>query len=768
MQRCKCDRSLPICSRCSTLGKPCSYERDVIRKGPKKDYAAFLSQRLADLLAYISTQEQGHGLHEAGSVAPAPADPAQDPATASLSAEELATTWKSPYHVDLIRVFFERHSVHAVSAAPKAGSGAASALPFMGPLSPAEIVFARPSSPCDSLLFRLFMSTVQQRSDILLNSIYAYACILAHRDGSGYMRGQTFYLTAKRHLDDELNTQPTMDTLCAIMLLALYQRAEDKPSSGLLVGLAVRMAQSLGMHTEPQDWIDRPSQTILHEQRRRVWWMLYQLDRLSTTSLTLPFIIDEGNTRVGYPCMGLLSTEAIACTNQLPEIICLGVEPSPLGDGSFLQQTLVPLPHSSRTNTVYMHYIKLVSILGKITDAARRADDEDPSELQMIHSLIDLSLQSWLSALPPFMRTIPSSYTLDHFVENAPHCEVAFVQLLFHFSKLRLKAQNLTSALDNLSVVLSAGEPLDLAPPENVPYPSNPQQQSQHALDFPAPSSLPYQSFEASAMHHQRNQQDSASRTSAQARANGLTLSTCLHSIKLMSDILRRLDPSHLPSMNPFLADCVFYTGELIGWLLNHKVVVQMFDLSLIRHDTVLYINVLEQLAPYSSHARQYFRDLSAKAQFNMFAQNGPPLTDPWNAFGPVSASSIRIDSLSSYPNNSAGFSNDGVGSNMAIPSARQHNGSMNMPFQSAESFSSHGYIPSAGGQGLSFSGPPPNATSYASYQSASNGLAASSLTPQPSFDPSASGVSVPAMALQHPDFLSQLNDDPDDFFRED
>ena len=69
----------------------------------------------------------------------------------------------------------------------------------------------------------------------------------------------------------------------------------------------MRLALGLGLHRRlPKNDIIKP---IERENRRRVWWTLYILDRISASKLGRPVTISDDDIDVEFPSMDGLSSE---------------------------------------------------------------------------------------------------------------------------------------------------------------------------------------------------------------------------------------------------------------------------------------------------------------------------------------------------------------------------------------------------------------------------------------------------------------------------
>ncbi|RUS30413.1 fungal-specific transcription factor domain-containing protein [Jimgerdemannia flammicorona] len=117
---------------------------------------------------------------------------------------------------------------------------------------------------------------------LLLNAIYAIASRF-DRDPSlrtdpdrADTLGADFFERAKMYLDRDY-VHPRLSTVQALILISSHQNGISEGSgSWLHAGMAIRMAQDLGLHRNSSKW--RIPQSEI-ETRKRCWWACYILDR---------------------------------------------------------------------------------------------------------------------------------------------------------------------------------------------------------------------------------------------------------------------------------------------------------------------------------------------------------------------------------------------------------------------------------------------------------------------------------------------------------
>lgn len=135
-------------------------------------------------------------------------------------------------------------------------------------------------------------------SPALLSSILALASRYSDRPEvrkdpeNPQTAGDAFAAQAKLMLLYECEA-PTTTTVQALSLLALRETALDKEAFGWMhVGMAVRMALSLGLHLDCSQCVDEGIMTAEEAEVRSVtWWGCYVLDKLFNIGLGRPSMI---------------------------------------------------------------------------------------------------------------------------------------------------------------------------------------------------------------------------------------------------------------------------------------------------------------------------------------------------------------------------------------------------------------------------------------------------------------------------------------------
>lgn len=125
---------------------------------------------------------------------------------------------------------------------------------------------------------------------ILLNTILALGAWCIGDDTSDL--DITFYQEARSQLQQMSVFEAGNLTLVqALLLLSNYAQKRDKPNTGWnFLGLAVRMAMSLGLHKEFREW---KISLLQREIRRRLWWGVYLFDSGAAKTFGRPILLPE-------------------------------------------------------------------------------------------------------------------------------------------------------------------------------------------------------------------------------------------------------------------------------------------------------------------------------------------------------------------------------------------------------------------------------------------------------------------------------------------
>lgn len=140
----------------------------------------------------------------------------------------------------------------------------------------------------------------QQRRDLFVSFIiFAISSCGINMNRAARPESEAYFHSAIEYLDLALLFQPPdMEALRYILLLAqLVSLMPSKGSLWLLTGLALRLCLSLGLHWETKETLKLGE--IQLNERRRLFWGAYHLDRLLVVIMGRPLGIEEQSIDVG-------------------------------------------------------------------------------------------------------------------------------------------------------------------------------------------------------------------------------------------------------------------------------------------------------------------------------------------------------------------------------------------------------------------------------------------------------------------------------------
>ncbi|KAG0290170.1 hypothetical protein BGZ97_006247, partial [Linnemannia gamsii] len=109
-----------------------------------------------------------------------------------------------------------------------------------------------------------------------------------------------FYERAKHFIKDEYDNSQ-MATVQAFLLMAVQQMGFcESQRAWLYIGMAVRMAQGMGLNKEPSEQ-EQSRNRLQCELRKRTWWSIYVIERFICAGLGRPLTITHRDCETGFP-----------------------------------------------------------------------------------------------------------------------------------------------------------------------------------------------------------------------------------------------------------------------------------------------------------------------------------------------------------------------------------------------------------------------------------------------------------------------------------
>ncbi|KAJ5864689.1 uncharacterized protein N7529_006605 [Penicillium soppii] len=151
---------------------------------------------------------------------------------------------------------------------------------------------------------------------ILLNTILALGAWSIGDDSSDL--DITFYQEARGYLQQASVFETGNLTLVqGLLLLSNYAQKRNKPNTGWnYLGLAVRMAMSLGLHKEFPGW---KISLLQREMRRRLWWGVFIFDSGAAKTFGRPILLPEDSVMDAKQVRNIHEDELTPTTTALPD-----------------------------------------------------------------------------------------------------------------------------------------------------------------------------------------------------------------------------------------------------------------------------------------------------------------------------------------------------------------------------------------------------------------------------------------------------------------
>ncbi|KAF9324067.1 hypothetical protein BGZ91_003183 [Linnemannia elongata] len=226
---------------------------------------------------------------------------------------------------------------------------------------------------------------------VLLNAMFAIASRFStHPEIVGHdpeAFGDEYFDRAKRLVDFEYEL-PRQSSIQALLLMVIYRFTSAKSGGRVwvMLGMATRMAQDLGMHRNSARWHLPPLET---EIRKRLWWACYVMDRWVSACLGRPVAIDDNDCDVAFPSVVEQDWADPDCDAA-----------------SVAEESQKLKEESSLALQYFVESIKLAQILGQILARVYSAKTRHhgPGQACSTVAELDTMLTKWLLALPAELK----------------------------------------------------------------------------------------------------------------------------------------------------------------------------------------------------------------------------------------------------------------------------------------------------------------------------------------------------------------------------
>ncbi|KAF2015228.1 C6 transcription factor [Aaosphaeria arxii CBS 175.79] len=163
-----------------------------------------------------------------------------------------------------------------------------------------------------------------------------------------------------------IHERPSLQFIEVLAYVAYYMQNLNRPDAAFIyIGVALRMALSLGLHQEvAESGID----SSLQKRRTEVWWSLYSLDRILSIKSGHAITIRDEDITLPFP-------------------------------------TFTDSPCISSRDIILVKYTELARLLGKIGEEIyKRRSHSAPKLISSIRDIIN-SLSDWLQFMPEIVRS---------------------------------------------------------------------------------------------------------------------------------------------------------------------------------------------------------------------------------------------------------------------------------------------------------------------------------------------------------------------------
>ncbi|KAI7883515.1 hypothetical protein K492DRAFT_143805 [Lichtheimia hyalospora FSU 10163] len=431
----KCDGSRPVCGTCNKMGRTCTYNPVVQKRGPRQGYIEIIEKRLDKMERLLSQHHHHHSTDRHHPQSPMSENTSLQPSnhdrstssgsfpSPSLGTTTTTTTTTTPTTTSNV-------SIMPLSSPSSNMQPQQSILPE-SILPPSDVVdhLVRVFFKCITNYVGIFnkeslLRDIRERrcSDFLILSILAVAARYSDRsdicEEPPWHSGEKYACKARSILFSSIDI-PSLSNVQALILLTMHEYSCARgPRSWMYSGMAVRMALELGLNKDI-DLKDNGKTTmsvdrwIEIEVQRRVFWAVFTLDKLLSASTGRPSILQEDDCETLLPCdkyeqcTGEIYTESIYKERSVLFTV------RRLPDNNMLEVITTLNPESSDSTKkrgisciAYMH--RMSSLLGRVTAHVNRKSRQGtllslngpPRETMEL----DQEIEKWEKEIPPELQ----------------------------------------------------------------------------------------------------------------------------------------------------------------------------------------------------------------------------------------------------------------------------------------------------------------------------------------------------------------------------
>lgn len=238
----------------------------------------------------------------------------------------------------------------------------------------------------------------QHHADLyFLYMVFAIAAAVSPRTNS---LPERFHASAMLHMDGLFSaisqTNNRLDGLKGMLLLALYSIMRPAaPGVWYVLGAALRLAIDLGLHQENAFKTGGNPDPLVIDERRRLWWSTYGLDRQLGLYLGRPFGISDDAIRTPLP-----ADEVEGWSDQ--------AEGTPAGESG-----------GNNCRTIFIHMFRIRQIQSEIQGVLYQSSSSLPRQFVSVEEWrknVEERLQTWCNTVPKSNADTNCGYNLG-FIE---------------------------------------------------------------------------------------------------------------------------------------------------------------------------------------------------------------------------------------------------------------------------------------------------------------------------------------------------------------
>ncbi|OAJ37769.1 hypothetical protein BDEG_21761 [Batrachochytrium dendrobatidis JEL423] len=293
---------------------------------------------------------------------------------------------------------------------------------------------------------RKFIDTIGYEIPLLMNSVYSIAACYAHPDSS--FSWKPFYTTAKQSIEKSLAT-PSISVIVGFLILSYHAVFVEKQNEAwVYMGIAIQMAQRLGLSSESNS--DSSADSVyVNEYRRRIWWTLYETDLLMGIFYKLSPSICRSKFNVQLPSgvwpQANSKNGNQSCLNSSLEKHKRPADHAkPLHDMGSIRNMNIDafnsgIVYKGSIQTLYIDLLEItiqLALLDQSEMTMRISGSYRHGQPSTLKKDLDIRLSKWMQNAPVCMKSVCSKYILsfDDKLDSPPSWKMAFIQILYHYS----------------------------------------------------------------------------------------------------------------------------------------------------------------------------------------------------------------------------------------------------------------------------------------------------------------------------------------------